>query len=81
MGGGGAYRFWTPSDSCPEGARSSQEVVGHGLLGGDAPGLLGRRLEDDELPLQVLVQLQDGRHVTAPGGGARRGQVVTIGVQ
>lgn len=32
-------------------SNTSQEIVGYWLLGGDASGLLWRRLEYDELPL------------------------------
>ena len=42
-----------------------EEVVGLGLLGGYAPAFLGGRLKDGEVPLQVLVQLQDGSYVAA----------------
>lgn len=40
--------FYTSRLSC---WRPSQKIVGYWLLGGDAPGLLRRRFEDDELPL------------------------------
>lgn len=44
-------------------AEGSQEVVGHRLLGGDAPCLLGSSLKDDEIFLEMLIQLQDGCHI------------------
>mmetsp|Transcript_76524 Transcript_76524/g.211821 ORF Transcript_76524/g.211821 Transcript_76524/m.211821 type:complete len:353 (-) Transcript_76524:157-1215(-) len=46
-------------------ARPSQEVVGRRLLGRHAPCLLRRVLKYLELAVEVLVQLQDGRHVAA----------------
>lgn len=46
-----------------QGPKGSQEVVGHGLLGGDAPRLLGSSLKDDKILLEMLIQLQDGCHV------------------
>lgn len=52
-------------------SNTSQEIVGYWLLGGDASGLLWRCFKYDELPLQMLVQLQDGGHVTAPDGSDR----------
>ena len=45
-----------------------------GVFGGDSPGLLQRRHEYREVPLQMLVQLQDGRHVAAPAGQGQRYQ-------
>ena len=53
-----------------QGPKGSQEVVSHGLFGGDAPCLLGSGLKDDEIFLEMLVQLQDGCHI--PTAGSRR---------
>lgn len=45
-------------------AVTSEEIVGHWLLGGDASGLLWSSFKDDELPLKMLIQLQDGSNVS-----------------
>ena len=61
------------------GPKGSQEVVGHGLFGGDAPCLLGSSLEDDEIFLEMLIQLQDGCHIPTAesrGGGGGGGSSI-----
>ena len=60
------------------GPKGSQEVVGHGLFGGDAPCLLGSGLEDDEVFLEMLVQLQDGCHIPTAGRRGKAGAAVLI---
>lgn len=59
------------SKSRGAGARGSQEVVSHRLLGGDAACLLGSGLKDDEIFLEMLIQFQDGSHIPTAGS---RGQ-------
>lgn len=53
--------------------KGSQEVVGHGLLGGDAPRLLGSSLKDDKIFLEMLIQLQDGCHIPTAAGREGKG--------
>lgn len=51
------------------GAKESQEIVGHRLLGGDATCFLGCSLKDDEIFLEMLIQFQNGCHIPTAGFG------------
>lgn len=51
------------------GAKESQEIVGHRLLGGDATCFLGCSFKDDEIFLEMLIQFQDGCHIPTAGFG------------